>query len=547
MSYHMFVSLLMNISLLTLVATLLTRVDPVKLLLFDRTGWWNANKLLLAALFGLISILSTYTGQSVDGAILNTRVIGVLAGGMIGGPVVGIGAALIAGLHRYLIDIGGFTAAACAWSTVAEGIFGTLIWYYHKKHGKSYNYMTVFLTAFFAECLQMIFILMIARPFDRGLLLVETIGLPMILFNSVGLVVFFSVFDYVIERQDMEEARSIGISLKVVEECLPYLRKAKRTREDWGRMTEVIISQSGCSAVTVEEHGELLAHRRALQTGKKNLERGSDKYNIVEAPLCAYEENIGRLVLEFPRKNRLSKSEQRFTEGLASLFSVQIELSDLENQKTLRRKAEYEALQSQINPHFLFNSLNTISFFCREKPERARELLLALATYFRHTLGKDGYMVPLEEEIAQVRAYLQLEESRFGERLEVEITVEEHAHCRLPNLTIQPLVENAVRHGAMKRAKGKVFVRVRGTAEGVEISVRDNGYGIPKETVEQLMRGEERSGVGLKNVHERLKSIYGQDHGLRIESCAEGTNIVVCIPCAAVEASVRAHKEEESE
>lgn len=526
----MFVSLLMNISLLTLVATLLTRFAPVKRLLFDRAEWWNMNRLMLAVIFGMISVLSTYTGQNVDGAILNTRVIGVLAGGMIGGPVTGIGAALIAGIHRYLFDIGGFTSAACTFSTLAEGLVGTLVWMYHRKREKNYTYTTVFLTAFYAECMQMIFILLIARPFERSLLLVKTIGLPMILFNSIGLVVFFSVFEYVIERQDAEEAKSISICLEIVEQCLPYLRKANRTQEDWAKMAQIILRQSGCSTVTVEEHENILTQQDTRQTERPRRKKGDFAPHIVEAPLTAHEEKIGRLLLEFPQKNRLSMSEIRFTEGLARLFSVQMELSDLENQKALRRKAEYAALQSQINPHFLFNSLNTISFFCREKPERARELLLALATYFRHTLGKDGYIVSLEEEIAQVRAYLQLEESRFEDRLHIEIKVNEHADCKLPILTIQPIVENAVRHGAMKRPKGEVSIRVQNGSDGVEISVRDNGPGIPQEVIDRVMSGSASSGVGLKNVHERLKSIYGSEHGLRIQSDENGTVITICIP-----------------
>ena len=122
---------------------------------------------------------------------------------------------------------------------------------------------------------------------------------------------------------------------------------------------------------------------------------------------------------------------------------MQIKLSEMEKQKEELRKAELRTLQSQINPHFLFNSLNTISYFCREKPEKARELLLALSSYFRSMLEDTDYMVTLDTELEHVKAYTMLEEARFEKRLSIEINADPEAlRSCVPNLILQPIVEN---------------------------------------------------------------------------------------------------------
>lgn len=555
MTLHLFISLLMNISLLTLVATLLTRLSSVQKLLVDKSDWWSGNKVLLAVIFGLISILSTYTGSDVDGAILNTRVIGVLAGGMIGGPIVGIGSALIAGIHRYLFDVGGFTSVACAISTILEGIISTSVWFIYQKKDKVYTYFAILSTAFVAECVQMLVILLVAKPYIRAFQLVNVIGIPMILFNSLGLVVFFSVFRYFMDGRDLEEARSIGLSLKIAEICLPHLRKMNRSKQDWDYTRDTILSLSDCLDVMVttkntiqissskyasveEKDGSMPEFViEAISTKKHTIRRMTQvengkkqKIRLISAPMVAKEEVIGVLVLFFSERNHSVESERGLTEGLASLFAVQLELSDLEYQKKMRRKAEYKALQSQINPHFLFNSLNTISYFCREKPERARELLLALSKYFRNTLEDSGYMIPLDKELSHVKAYLALAEARFEDRLKVDIEVNGGISCTVPNLIIQPLVENAIKHGAMKRTYGIVSVTVEDSDKCTVITVSDNGPGIPVSVVSSLYDGKVLNGVGLENVHKRLISIYGENNGLKISSGSEGTKVVVEIP-----------------
>ena len=565
MQLQMFTNILLNISLLTLIATLITGFGPVKKLFSEEfKGAFSKNQfiknILLAIFFGCISILSTYTGTYVNGAILNTRVIGVLAGGLLGGPVVGLGAGLIAGIHRYAFDVGGFTALSCTISTLLEGLLGSAIWYHHQKSNRTYDYLELFVVTFFAECMQMVIILLIAKPFARALQLVQIIAFPMIILNSIGICLFFSVFRHMMTEQDSQSARRISLTLEITNQCLPFLRKRVRTKDDWTKILSLLSDLSGCSNILISDTQKIVALTSTFSTLEpihdsqlpdtvlkaleskstqieaivpKNKPRFSMNQNhfMIASPLISKSDSIGCLVMILPQNvNTTAKTEIRFVDGLAHLFADQIALSELESQKKMLHKAEYQALQAQINPHFLFNSLNTISFFCREKPERARELLLSLSTYFRNTLHSRDYMVPLAQELEHVKAYLDLEKARFEDSLSIEFDFGAESYCCVPALIVQPIVENAVKHGAMKSPQGYLKITTRCEQNETLIIVSDNGPGIPASTITEILDHKTSRGVGLQNVHQRLQSIYGLSYGLLISSNEKGTQVTLRIP-----------------
>ena len=253
-------------------------------------------------------------------------------------------------------------------------------------------------------------------------------------------------------------------------------------------------------------------------------------HTIIAAPLIEHNEPIGSLTIMVKKQWHTSEANVSFADELARLFSTQLELSDLEYQKKLRRKAELRALQSQVNPHFLYNALNTISYVCRENPDRARELILTLSSYYRQTLENDRYMLSLHTELYHVNSYLELEKARFEEKLSVEIHVDEDLDCMVPSFILQPLVENAVRYGADKSGNRFVSIRAVRRAGLAEISVSDHGPGIPPAVLENLQSGTGNGGVGLENVHRRLKSIYGEENGLQAVNTPEGACVYFTVP-----------------
>jgi sensor histidine kinase YesM len=190
-------------------------------------------------------------------------------------------------------------------------------------------------------------------------------------------------------------------------------------------------------------------------------------------------------------------------------------------------------LQSQIKPHFIYNALSGIISLCYSDGAQAGKLLGEFSNYLRLSFDLDPRRakISLSRELSLVKSYVELEKARFGQRLQVELDVDAAPSAQIPALIIQPLVENAIRHGLMKRLSGgTVSVRAHADTLGLRIVVQDDGVGIAREQLETLLTPERHDGrIGLINVHKRLVNEYGQ--GLQIESApGTGTTITISIP-----------------
>ena len=190
--------------------------------------------------------------------------------------------------------------------------------------------------------------------------------------------------------------------------------------------------------------------------------------------------------------------------------------------------AQLHALKMQLHPHFLFNTLNAISVLVHENPNVARRMVELLSDLLRYTLKNSGAQeVTLEQEMEFLKLYLEIEQTRFGERLRVSMNLApETLTARVPNLILQPLVENAIHHGVAKR-RGEGVIEINAARENgaLRLSVRDNGYGLDKK--------EERngSGLGLANTRARLQTLYGAQSELRLEQIAAGgTRAEIVLP-----------------
>lgn len=202
----------------------------------------------------------------------------------------------------------------------------------------------------------------------------------------------------------------------------------------------------------------------------------------------------------------------------------------IEDQERLLMKARMDALTSQINPHFLFNTLNAASSLIRIDPDTARVVLLKLSNILRRLLRKQESFVPLREELAFMDDYLDIEVIRFGrDKLEIVKEIDEQTlDAIVPSMILQPIIENSIKHGLSPRLEGGV-IRIRTSrANGcVVIEIDDNGVGIPPERIGEVYN----SGIGISNVNERLKVLYGHDYQLKIESReGKGTYIRIEVP-----------------
>nr|WP_225830259.1 histidine kinase [Streptomyces sp. NK08204] len=225
----------------------------------------------------------------------------------------------------------------------------------------------------------------------------------------------------------------------------------------------------------------------------------------------------------------------RAAEEVARWVLVQLELAGLDRARADAIEAEVRALRAQISPHFIYNSLASIASYVRTDPERARELLLEFADFTRYSFRRDGDFTTLAEELRSIEQYLELARARFGSRLEVTLRIApEVLAVTLPFLCLQPLVENALKHGLEESVdRGRITIVAEDEGTQARVVVEDNGVGMDPERLRAILRGtaDPTTGIGLSNVDRRLRQVYGDEHGLVIETgVGAGTKITVSIP-----------------
>ena len=224
----------------------------------------------------------------------------------------------------------------------------------------------------------------------------------------------------------------------------------------------------------------------------------------------------------------------RAADEVARWVSGQLELAELDAARRRTVEAEVRALRAQISPHFIYNSLGAIASFVRTDPDRARELLLEFADFTRYSFRKHGEFTTLAEELRSIERYLLLEQARFGDRLRVTLRIApEVLPVAVPFLCIQPLVENAVRHGLEQaQGVGHITIVARDLDQECVIEVEDDGVGEDPERVRRALAGDPGTdSVGLGNVDARLRTTFGDDYGLVVETApGAGTKVVVRVP-----------------
>lgn len=535
-----------NLGYIIAIAFFFTKLKRAKDI-FTHKKYSKKDVFILSCFFSILAIIGTYTGADYRGAIVNVRNIGVVVGGILAGPEVGILAGFIAGLHRLFIDVDPITTIPCATATMIGGFITA---YLYKKCNEKNFYLYGFLGGFLVENLSMLLILVMGKDFELAKDIVSNIYFPMILANAVGVSIVLLIIQDIIEEKDIIAGKQAKLSLEIANKTLPYFRNGESLNE----VCKIISDSLGAKAVVITNEKYItasystsedfkIAHtdiksevtKQVLKTGKLCIIGQCDdvKYfqcvtgkikSCIISPLFQGDKVSGTLKIYFDTKENVTASNQYLVEGLSLLISTQLELSSVENLKTMAKEAELKALQTQINPHFLFNALHTTSFFVRKDPNKAREIIIDLSTYLRYNLENSCKLVPLEMELEQVKAYFNIEKARFGDKISLNIDVDENIkNISIPSLIIQPLVENSIKHGLLKKREGG-FVNIIAKKEnkGCLITIEDNGIGIDQKIIDNLDDRIDKN-IGLKNVHNRIKLIYGK--GLVVEKLETGTKI----------------------
>lgn len=540
---------------------LLLTITPIHKIGFNRQS--EKSRIALQILiFGICGILGTYGGNFVFQSVANLRAMAVITGGLFGGPLVGLGAGIIAGGHRILIDFGGFSSVPCGLATMLEGLAAGLI---SLRLANRMDWRAAAGLAFVGEIVHMIMVLYLSHPYEEALKVVKLIAMPMIILNTFGAAIFVQIINIVFRhgtKQDSVKAQHI---LDIANLTVSHLRSGL-TLESAQETAKIIHAHVSAAAVAITDNINVLAHVGAgadhhlagkkirtdstlhvlaegepifLDSNKKIgcNHKGCPFTSAAVVPLHQNGEIVGTLKLYGTRKKQLDLLSFEIAKGLANLCSTQLELEEIQIKEQMLAHAEIRRLQAQINPHFLFNSLNTVTSFCRTNPNRARELLLELSKYMRKNLDSSRGYVPLHEELAQLHSYLAIEQARFGERIKVELHVEDECQdWPIPPLIIQPLVENSVKHGILGREEGgTVTVSIHCENDQMFISIKDDGVGMSGEQLEHINKKKRidsrEEGIGVRNCIQRLEQIYGPQYKMIINSEeGKGTEINFQVP-----------------
>lgn len=503
---------------------------------------------IVTAIFSLFALFSTYSGINVEGSLVNVRVIAIMAGGILFGPWVGIVTGIIAGVHRYLIDIGGITSVPCLITSIIAGISAG---YINLKVKKEQRWRAGIVGGMLCESLTMLLIVLWAKPTELGLDIVSQIALPMILGTvCIGLIVL--LVQSVEDEKEVIAARQAKLALDIAHKTLPYFRNINS--ESLATICDIIRQDIRADAVAITDTHQVLAYvgvgREAYPIGREGLSRVTREsirhgkiiiknnlenpaapqiHSQLVVPLWEKGEVTGALKIYYCHAHQITNTLKVMAVGLSQIISTQMEVSRIEHLRQMADKAEMRALQSKINPHFLFNALNAISSSIRLNPDTARQLIINLSRYLRYNLELNDELIDIRKELHQIQDYIAIEQARFGAKLTVIYDIDDDVSVRIPSLLIQPLVENAIVHGIQPcKGKGVVVIAVKDQGDRVKISVKDTGHGINQETIDRVARNEMPGhNIGLLNVHHRVSLLYGE--GLHIRRLEPGTEIAFYI------------------
>jgi len=512
-------------------------------------------KIRLYLVFTGIAILGNYLGVPVVNgqAIVNARAVGSVLAGLLGGPVLGFLVGATAGLHR-VTAMSGIAALPGAISTTLEGVLAGLV-HLAMKH-RPEKLMTPWValaTTLVGEVTHMVIVYCLSGPSSGEI--VRAIAGPMVIANPIGAALFMLV---VLERQrdaDRVAAVSSARALEVAERTLRLLARGIDGATA-GELARIIKEKTGVAAVGVtdterilgwagtggDHHlpGNKIASPYTRQSIAENTVVFADgvrqSYDCTVSPTCQLASMViaplqvdgavvGTVQLFEPRDRRFLNMNKSLGEGLGALLSSQLVIARYQEQKSLLVMAELKLAQAQVNPHFLFNALNTIIAILRKDADRARELLIHLSNFFRKNLKRASDVSTLAEELEHVRAYLEIEKARFEGRIAVETQVDPALlTLRLPAFTLQPLVENAFKHGfSATLGEGRATIRAyrRDGAAVVEIEDNAGAWKAPRES----------AGLGMQIVDKRVKNLYGDGWGLSVECVPqEVTRVTVRLP-----------------
>ncbi len=553
-----------NVALIGMGAYLATRLPAIRRAL-ARSEFRLQDKLVLMMVFGAFSAIGNKIGIPVMGSMANTRIVGPVAGGLIGGPLVGFGAGVIGGIPRYFM--GGYTLWASVLGNLVAGLVSGIAC--RLPGFRRFDVKTAVCTGLVCELILKALVLGMSKPFEQALELEKIIGIPTIIANSLAAGLFVYIVNAVFQEHKKVQAQSAQQAMRMIQQTTHILNEGLNEKTGL-EVVRIVLNETKSAAVAITDTEKVIAYigegadhhfagspmvtkatQQALQSLHTVIVHQREAIGcphpacpltaMIDAPLVIDGQLWGSLKLAKANNEPITAYEAEIVQGIADFLALLLARRQLQEQKTMLAEAEYRMLKAQVNPHFLFNTLGTVRSLIRISPETARSCVKDLSDLLRRALEHREEMVPLREEMALVHAYVRLEKARFGERIQLRECFSEPAlEYKVPVFTLQPLVENAIRHGLSPKIEGGLLIlRIVFEGPNLIIEVEDDGVGMTVQRLETISRLDKTAarqslsgtGIGLSNVHHRLRIAFGTSAGLTITSReGQGTLVRVLIP-----------------
>ena len=515
----------------------------------------SGSKMKLILFFSFFGSLDVLCGSFLPSVLINNHSTYVISAGFIGGPAAGVVTACIISFVSAMLFNPPILLSGVL--TIAEGIIAGFLSVWLQKQRYIFAHAGVIgytLTSIYIA----VFALLSPDILPAPLSLEDAI-FPLLFATTVGTGSFMGLLEDFYNQQERFEGISAKIALKITNSALSILQNGLN-KKSASETVDIIIKESETfDFVAITSMDEILGFtsyrteepfvaflendfqalfKSDFTIPTKQLDVIRDFLNI---PIYDDKRKYGYLCAGHILDNRISPLEETLINGIGAMISTQFAYHIIKEKAKLLQQAEIKALQSQINPHFLFNALSTISYYCSKQPQTAKALINDLANYYRKNLTDADTMITIREELQHINAYIHLEQARFGERLKVDYELNTENTFLLPALILQPIVENAIKHGLYpKISGGKITIRIDEKPAFFHITVIDDGLGIKREILSNILDDSvPKKSIGLSNVNKRLNTLYGNKNRLRIFSRENrGTIVSMNIPVQEVNSTL---------
>jgi two-component system sensor histidine kinase LytS len=561
-----------RMGLLLIFAFMLTRIPYFRYLLDRELGLKTT--IYHSVVFGIFAIAGAQAGVVITEAgitahlwmfqlnsgemLVSSGLVAVVIAGLLGGPYVGLGTGLIVAV--YLQFLGGEMVFANSLVNPLAGLLAGLMARFFSQERVIAPGKALFI-GMFIPILHMALLLISTNNPEATIELVNTIGIPLVVTNSVAIAVFTAMIRVALTEKEQEAAIETKRALNIAEQALPHLKQGFHA-ETATKIAHMLHEELKVAAVSLTDTRVVLAHvglgddhhrhGEPIQTGisrkaleSENIQIAHEREQIqcadrncrleaaIIVPIRQSGEKIGLIKLYFRRSQQIRAVETALAQGLGKLISHQLDAVAAEKLKVLIQEAELRNLQAQINPHFLFNTLHSIDVLIRRDPKMARHLIVQLGYFMRSNIKLTSEsLISLDDELKHLKAYLEIVKVRFADQLTIRYDIEEGlTETWIPPFTLQPLVENSIQHG-LKNVEngGEIIVRIRANERTVKVEIQDNGGGISDDLISRLgshpLKGGDGNGMGIYNVNQRLIGLCGDNAHLQYENRAVGGCVV---------------------